>query len=490
MSHRRRRAAARQRPHGRVDRAGPRRPAADGRARRAGRRSSADEHPCLHPSCTGSRHYGAAALSVLLFLGVFGLPVPGRNAADVRRRPGAQGGICISLQRLHRRRRSAAWAASPSATPIGRTFGLGVVDRFGKWLHVTRADLARVEGWFEHSGRWLLTFGYFIPGVRHFTAIVAGSSRLPVAVFARFAYAGAALWTLTFMAFGWYIGPEWEEALEAAHRHLILVTVVAAHSAARCYPASRPTAGGLRAPRLIRLIAGWHVFRARARGSPCSARRPRARSRARAPIARSFRGTCARSIRGPLRSTKPGIAAEHDRQVPHLHPALGAPAQELDVVGVEMLGPHDRGRAVVLLDAVVDDQVAPRGSPPSSACPDTASGAGCTASRRSAARTRGWPRSTPRVSSGLPTMMPPTTERPARCSALDRAGRVALPTLPPALALRVLRRGAQEREVLVEDVLDARGRRSGSPPAASAAPASRRGWRSTRSSPARCSGCR
>jgi membrane protein DedA with SNARE-associated domain len=91
---------------------------------------------------------------------------------------------------------------------------------------VTREDLARVEGWFERSGRWLLTFGYFIPGVRHFTAIVAGSSRLPVPVFARFAYTGAALWALTFMTFGWYVGPAWEAALERAHRHIGVVIVV------------------------------------------------------------------------------------------------------------------------------------------------------------------------------------------------------------------------------------------------------------------------
>lgn len=170
--------------------------------------------------------YGAAALSVLLFLGVFGLPVPDETLLTFA-------GVLVRRGELHF---ASAYIAAVLGSmggitlsyAIGRTFGLGVVDRFGKWLHITRADLARVEGWFEHSGRWLLTFGYFIPGVRHFTAIVAGSSRLPVAVFARFAYAGAALWALTFMTFGWYVGPKWEEALEAAHRHLILVTVVAA----------------------------------------------------------------------------------------------------------------------------------------------------------------------------------------------------------------------------------------------------------------------
>jgi len=68
--------------------------------------------------------------------------------------------------------------------------------------------------------------GYFIPGVRHFTALVAGSSGLPRGVFARFAYTGAALWSVTFITLGWYVGRKWESALEAAHRHILVVAIV------------------------------------------------------------------------------------------------------------------------------------------------------------------------------------------------------------------------------------------------------------------------
>ncbi len=168
--------------------------------------------------------YGPAALFVLLFLGVFGLPVPDETLLTFT-------GVLVREGHLHF---ATAYVAAVLGSmggitlsyTIGRTLGLGAIDRFGKWLHVTRADLARVEGWFEHSGRWLLTFGYFIPGVRHFTAIVAGSSRLPVPVFARFAYTGAALWALTFMAFGWYVGPAWEAALDRAHHHLGIAIIV------------------------------------------------------------------------------------------------------------------------------------------------------------------------------------------------------------------------------------------------------------------------
>jgi membrane protein DedA with SNARE-associated domain len=33
------------------------------------------------------------------------------------------------------------------------------------------------------------------------------------------------VWTLTFITFGWYVGPAWETALATAHRHLLVVVI-------------------------------------------------------------------------------------------------------------------------------------------------------------------------------------------------------------------------------------------------------------------------
>jgi membrane protein DedA with SNARE-associated domain len=167
--------------------------------------------------------YGPPALFGLLFLGVFGLPVPDETLLTFA-------GVMVREGRLHvvPTVLAAVLGSMGGITlsyVVGRTFGLGVVDRFGRAFHVTRDDVARVERWFERSGRWLLMFGYFIPGVRHFTALVAGSSGLPAPVFARYAYTGAALWAATFITLGWYVGPAWEAALAAAHRHLAVAIV-------------------------------------------------------------------------------------------------------------------------------------------------------------------------------------------------------------------------------------------------------------------------
>lgn len=167
--------------------------------------------------------YGVFGIFGLLFLGVFGLPVPDETLLTFA-------GVLIRRGELHfiPTYIAAALGSMGGITVsyvVGRTLGYEVVHRYGRWLHVTSHDLHRVEQWFEHSGRWILTFGYFIPGVRHLTAIVAGSSELPAHSFMRYAYAGAALWSLAFISFGWYVGHHWEEALRVAERHIYFAAI-------------------------------------------------------------------------------------------------------------------------------------------------------------------------------------------------------------------------------------------------------------------------
>ncbi len=69
--------------------------------------------------------------------------------------------------------------------------------------------------------------GYFVPGVRHFTAIVAGTSKLEYHGFAAFAYTGALLWVSTFLFIGYHFGARWEEILGVIDHNLKQASVVA-----------------------------------------------------------------------------------------------------------------------------------------------------------------------------------------------------------------------------------------------------------------------
>ena len=168
--------------------------------------------------------YGAAALFVLLMVGVFGLPVPDETLLTFA-------GVLVRQGHLHF---ATTWTLAALGSMcgitlsygLGRTAGASIVTRYGGWLHVTDAQIRRVEGWMEGKGRWILTIGYYIPGVRHVTAIVAGSTGVPLRIFAAYAYAGAAIWSLSFITFGWYVGERWEGALETVHRHIASLALV------------------------------------------------------------------------------------------------------------------------------------------------------------------------------------------------------------------------------------------------------------------------
>ena len=84
----------------------------------------------------------------------------------------------------------------------------------------------RAQDWFRRFGGWLLAFGYFIPGVRHVTAIVAGSSSLDYRGFALYAYPGGALWCAVFLLLGYYAGDGWEEVARGARSNAAVAAAV------------------------------------------------------------------------------------------------------------------------------------------------------------------------------------------------------------------------------------------------------------------------
>ena len=172
-------------------------------------------------------HYGGLALFLLLMFGIVGLPVPDETLLV----------FCGYLIYKGSLNPFTTWigAACGSACGItcsyiiGRTLGLGFIhSRLGRFLHITDERIHKVHDWFDRIGHWALLAGYYIPGVRHFTAIVAGTSCLEYPSFALFAYSGAVLWVSSFLFIGYHFGEQWQNVFETIHRHLTIATIVAA----------------------------------------------------------------------------------------------------------------------------------------------------------------------------------------------------------------------------------------------------------------------
>jgi membrane protein DedA with SNARE-associated domain len=164
--------------------------------------------------------YGYFAIFSLLVFGIVGLPVPDEwlltftgylvYRGDLRLGPamaaaflGSCCGITISYM-------------------LGHTVGLWFLEKYGPRFHLGKDKLEKAHAWFERAGRWSLTVGYYIPGVRHLTAYVAGASDLEAPVFARFAYSGALIWVSTFIGLGYFVGDRWEAVSGELHKYALI----------------------------------------------------------------------------------------------------------------------------------------------------------------------------------------------------------------------------------------------------------------------------
>ncbi len=168
--------------------------------------------------------HGPQLLFVLLLLGVVGLPIPDETLLVFCGYQISQGKMPIVPTWLFAL--AGSWCGISLSYTIGRTLGLGVVHKFGKYLHITEARLNKVNGWFDRIGHWALFCGYYIAGLRHFTAIVAGISKLRFPVFAAYAWSGGILWVTTFLALGYVLGDRWEQIFEVIHHYLLYASIV------------------------------------------------------------------------------------------------------------------------------------------------------------------------------------------------------------------------------------------------------------------------
>ena len=109
---------------------------------------------------------------------------------------------------------------------FGRTVGNYLVTKFGPAVQITEDKVTRVETWFERVGKWGLLFGFLLPGVRHLIAFGAGTSKLPLSVFALFSYTGGFIWSVTFISAGYYLGSQWTLVFGKVRLNLVIGSVV------------------------------------------------------------------------------------------------------------------------------------------------------------------------------------------------------------------------------------------------------------------------
>jgi membrane protein DedA with SNARE-associated domain len=104
---------------------------------------------------------------------------------------------------------------------LGRWFGAGLVRSVGRLVHLDAARLETSRAWYLRWGKLSVFLGYFVPGLRHVAAFIAGSSGLAWPSFAALGYTGGLVWATAMVTLGYFFGAEWARVSARVHRALL-----------------------------------------------------------------------------------------------------------------------------------------------------------------------------------------------------------------------------------------------------------------------------
>src|SRR2546422_1540269 len=126
-------------------------------------------------------------------------------------------------------------AAGVAGNVVGSWLAYGVgyfgrvelVERHGKWLHITPKQIAWADRWFERYGGVTVFFSRMVPVVRTFISLPAGVARMPFWKFTILSTVGIIPWVIGFALIGKQVGDNWDTWQEKLHYldYAILATI-------------------------------------------------------------------------------------------------------------------------------------------------------------------------------------------------------------------------------------------------------------------------
>ena len=102
------------------------------------------------------------------------------------------------------------FAGSLIGWAIGRYGGRPLLERRGRWFHLTPEKLDRAERWFAKWGNFGVLVGRVTPVVRSFVSIPAGVFEMPLAPYSLYTLVGSAVWAFAIAGAGYGLGSSYE----------------------------------------------------------------------------------------------------------------------------------------------------------------------------------------------------------------------------------------------------------------------------------------
>ncbi len=115
---------------------------------------------------------------------------------------------------------------------VGYYGGRPLVERYGRYVMISRHDLELADRWFERYGQATVFFSRLLPVIRTFIALPAGVMRMDFWKFNLYTFLGSFPWCLGLAWAGVKLGEHWEGLRGYFHKFDVVIGIVLALGAA------------------------------------------------------------------------------------------------------------------------------------------------------------------------------------------------------------------------------------------------------------------
>lgn len=114
-------------------------------------------------------------------------------------------------------------AGSIVAYGVGRYGGRSLLERWGRYLLISRREIAMADHWFQQKGELTVFLARLLPGVRTFISLPAGIAGMGFGRFVFYSFMGMLPWSLLFTYAGYRLGQNWVQVRAVLHRFDLLI---------------------------------------------------------------------------------------------------------------------------------------------------------------------------------------------------------------------------------------------------------------------------
>ncbi len=123
-----------------------------------------------------------------------------------------------------------AWVLYGVAAWIGPDRMERFLLRYGKWLRLTPADIAKAERWFDRRAVVAVLIGRCVPLIRSLISIPAGFRRMNLTTFTIYTLIGSLIWNTALISAGYGLKSRWDEVEPVLDvvQYVVLATIFVA----------------------------------------------------------------------------------------------------------------------------------------------------------------------------------------------------------------------------------------------------------------------